>query len=50
VLTEITAPDGKKTTIRVQALSRKDIADAEFKIPDGYRKVEIPQIPLPAGR
>lgn len=51
VLTEITAPDGKKTTVRVQAISREPIADADFKIPEGYRKMEIPQIPgLPAGR
>ena len=51
VLTEITAPDGKKTTIRVQAISREPIADTDFKIPDGYRKMEMPQIPgMPAGR
>ena len=51
VLTEILATDGKKTTVRVQAISREPIADSEFKIPDGYRKMEIPQIPgLPAGR
>ena len=51
VLTVITAPDGKKTTIRVQAVSRDGISDCEFKIPDGYRKMEIPQIPgMPAGR
>ena len=30
VLTEITAPDGKKTTVRVQAISREPIADSEF--------------------
>lgn len=45
VLTELTAADGKKTTIRVQAISREAIADATFKIPDGYRKIEMPQIP-----
>ena len=51
VLTEIIAPDGKKTTVRVQALSREPIADSDFKIPDGYRKMEIPQIPgMPVGR
>jgi len=38
-------------SIRVQAISREPIADANFKIPDGYRKMEIPQIPgMPAGR
>jgi hypothetical protein len=51
VLTELTAADGKKTTIRVQAISREAIADAVFKIPDGYRKIEMPQIPgIPAAR
>ncbi|MEI8311424.1 MAG: DUF4412 domain-containing protein [Verrucomicrobiota bacterium] len=51
VLTEITGQNGKKTTIRVQAISRDGIADSEFKIPDGYRKMEIPQIPgMPTGR
>ena len=49
VLTEITGSDGKATTARVQAISREAIAD--FKIPDGYRKIEMPQIPgMPAGR
>lgn len=51
LLTEITGQDGKKTTIRVQAVSRDGISDSEFKIPDGYRKMEIPQIPgMPTGR
>ena len=52
VLTEITGPDGKKTTVRVQAISREPIPDADFKIPDGYRKMEMPlKIPgMPAGR
>lgn len=51
LLTELTAPDGKKTTIRVQAISREVIPDADFKVPDGYRTMEVPQIPgMPAGR
>lgn len=51
MLTEITSPDGKKTTIRVQAVSRDAIADSEFKIPEGYRKMEMPQMPgMPAGK
>ena len=51
LLTELTAPDGKKTTIRVQAISREAISDADFKVPVGYRAMEIPKIPgMPAGR
>ena len=51
LLTELTAPDGKKTTIRVQAISREAISDADFKVPEGYRTMELPQIPgMPAGR
>lgn len=51
VLTELTAPDGKKTISRVQAISREAIPDADFEIPAGYRKMEIPKMPdIPAGR
>lgn len=51
VLTQISAPDGKITTIRVQAISREPIPDSDFQIPGGYRKMEMPQIPgMPAGR
>ena len=51
LLTEITGPDGKKTTIRVQAISREAIAKSDFQIPEGYRKVEMPRMPgVPAGQ
>lgn len=51
LLTELTSADGKTTTIRVQAVSRDAIADSVFKIPDGYRKMELPQIPgIPSAR
>ena len=51
LLTEIMGPDGKKTTIRVQAISREAIAKSDFQIPEGYRKVEMPRMPgVPAGQ
>ena len=51
ILQEISSPDGKATTVRVLAISREPIADSDFKVPDGYREIEMPQIPgMPAGR
>ena len=51
LLTELVSPDGKKTTVRVQAISREALEEADFKIPEGYRKMEIPQIPgMPGNR
>lgn len=52
LLTEITGADGAKTTIRVLAVSRESVSDAEFQIPKDYRKMEIPKIPgfMPSGQ
>ncbi len=45
LLTEITDDAGKKTTIRVQAISRDAIAAKDFEIPRDYKKMELPQMP-----
>lgn len=51
LLTELTDADGGKTTVRVLAVSRESIPDAEFQIPRDYRKMEMPKIPgLPSGQ
>ncbi len=51
MLTEIIGPGGEKTTLRVMAVSRETIPEEDFKIPNDYRKVEMPQIPgLPSGQ
>lgn len=45
LLTEVTDADGKVTTVRVQAISREPLKDADFQAPAGYNKIEMPAMP-----
>ena len=45
LLTEVTDAEGKVTTVRVQAISRETLKDADFQAPAGYNKIEMPAMP-----
>jgi hypothetical protein len=45
LLTEATDADGKVTTVRVQAISREPLKEADFQVPVDYSKIEMPAMP-----